>query len=557
MENVLAFARLYGYVRYFHPSDQAAATDWDAFAIRGVREVEGARNAEELVNRLRVLFAPIAPTVRIMTTGISPSILPELTEPRKRGEDVEVIRWNHTGIGIIKSEYTPYRSERRRAPLHNELPPSGWADPGESLIYDLDGGVSCAISLTLFTDAKGTIPHLPLPAAANPHDALRYTGDDRATRLAGVVIAWNIFQHFYPYFDVVDVDWSLVLRETLVSAATDAGRREFTKTLERMVAKLRDGHGSVSHRSVRNSYSIPLRWEWVEGKLVVTHVGPGANKGIRPGDEVMLIDGKRASDAMAEAELRVSAATDDARRHRAARALRFGAKDSDVEIRVGRDPASARLMGLRRTEYGDIAEPRPGNIEEIRPEIFYIDLERIDDSDFARVLPDLQKARAIIFDVRGYPRVSPDLLAHFIDRPVRSPIWMIPIVTVPDHNFDDYDTSGRWTIAPKEPRLTAKAIFLTDSRAISYAESFMGIVEHYRLGEIIGEPTAGTNGNVNTVMLPGGYQIHWTGMGVVKHDGSQHHGVGILPTIPVRRSIEGIRAGRDEQLERAIGMMNE
>jgi len=80
----------------------------------------------------------------------------------------------------------------------------------------------------------------------------------------------------------------------------------------------------------------------------------------------------------------------------------------------------------------------------------------------------------------------------------------------------------------------------------------MGIVEHYKLGEIVGEPTAGTNGNINPFTVPGGYSIVFTGMKVLKQDGSQHHGVGIQPTIPVSRTRAGIAAGRDEMLERAI-----
>jgi C-terminal processing protease CtpA/Prc len=80
----------------------------------------------------------------------------------------------------------------------------------------------------------------------------------------------------------------------------------------------------------------------------------------------------------------------------------------------------------------------------------------------------------------------------------------------------------------------------------------MGIVEAYRLGEIVGEATAGTNGNVNPFVLPGGYSVSWTGMQVLKHDGSRHHGVGIRPTIPVQRTRAGVAAGRDELLERAV-----
>ena len=45
-------------------------------------------------------------------------------------------------------------------------------------------------------------------------------------------------------------------------------------------------------------------------------------------------------------------------------------------------------------------------------------------------------------------------------------------------------------------------IFVTAARAISYAGSLMGIIEHYRVGDIVGGPTAGTNGDVYATALP-------------------------------------------------------
>ena len=111
---------------------------------------------------------------------------------------------------------------------------------------------------------------------------------------------------------------------------------------------------------------------------------------------------------------------------------------------------------------------------------------------------------------------------------------------------------SNWSIQPQQPRLTSNLAYVIDGRAISYAETWMGVVEHYRVAEIVGQPTAGTNDNVNPFTVPSGYRISWTGMKVLKHDGSQHHGVGILPTIPFERTIEGVRQGRDELLERAV-----
>jgi C-terminal processing protease CtpA/Prc len=64
-----------------------------------------------------------------------------------------------------------------------------------------------------------------------------------------------------------------------------------------------------------------------------------------------------------------------------------------------------------------------------------------------------------------------------------------------------------------------------------------------------GNSLAGSFGVKGT--YPGGYRVAWTGMKVLKHDGSQHHGIGISPTIPVARTRAAVAAGRDEFLEAA------
>ena len=46
-------------------------------------------------------------------------------------------------------------------------------------------------------------------------------------------------------------------------------------------------------------------------------------------------------------------------------------------------------------------------------------------------------------------------------------------------------------------------------------------------------------------------------MKVVKHDGSQHHGVGIQPTIFLSKTIKGVREGKDEFLDKAIELANQ
>jgi hypothetical protein len=74
LTNQKAFAKLYGYVRFFRPSDQAAATDWETFAVEGARKLEDAASTAELTARLQQIFQPIAPTVRIFPSGARPQV---------------------------------------------------------------------------------------------------------------------------------------------------------------------------------------------------------------------------------------------------------------------------------------------------------------------------------------------------------------------------------------------------------------------------------------------------------------------------------------------------
>ena len=77
------------------------------------------------------------------------------------------------------------------------------------------------------------------------------------------------------------------------------------------------------------------------------------------------------------------------------------------------------------------------------------------------------------------------LLPHLSDRLLQSDEFNVPIFTQPDRRNVAFEDRG-WRLEPAAPRFRGRFVFMTDERAISYAESIMGIVEAYRLGEIVG-----------------------------------------------------------------------
>jgi len=721
VRNLRAFAKAYGYVRYFHPSDAAADVDWDAFAARGARRVSDAASPEELRGVLADLFAPVAPSVRFTRSSADEPPAPEWAA-RSDTSDLDVVVWQHVGMGTdrVNSVYRSARMHRVRelttatgnavvsrsldaealrgreirftGSLLAESPdtrahlwfrvdrPSGtgffdnmmdrsvtsetWTEAeirgmvdedarrvvlgalilgGDASVDDLrleardgDAWVEIPLSNAGFELDRGGSPpgwnttgpgwnietssdraiegerRLAVRAGRtriagplferHPAPGERHRGElgydlvawvplsiwsedgrtldvddpeepgidtgtpsDREIRLADVIVTWNAFQHFYPYWDVVDADWDAVLTEALERVVADPSGDRHRTTLRAMVAALGDGHGSVSDPDGQTAGRLPFAMEWVEDSVVV--VAPerasaaahdsardGASAGKGPasrGDVVLAIDGQDAGELLAS-EVELESGTLRWRRWKAVRSLGAGSIGSEARVVLRRHDGAIDTLVLNRVAGSPPAEGRPEQIATLESGILYVDLDRAPMAAIESRLDELARARAVIFDLRGYPNGNHVVLTHLSDEPLRSAHWMTPEIVRPDGAGEAAYRESRWHLAPGEPRFDGRAIFLTDGRAISYAESVMGIVEAYGLGPIVGEATAGANGNVNVLRLPSGHTIRWTGMRVEKHDRSQHHLVGIEPTHPAGRTIEGVRAGRDEVLERAL-----
>ena len=80
----------------------------------------------------------------------------------------------------------------------------------------------------------------------------------------------------------------------------------------------------------------------------------------------------------------------------------------------------------------------------------------------------------------------------------------------------------------------------------------LATAQHHKVGLVFGAPTAGANGNIRLVKLPAGFVFQYTGIRVVNYDGSPFHTHGVIPDVPVQRTINGVTQNRDEVLEQAL-----
>ncbi len=558
LENLKAASRLLSYVRFFHPSDQAVAVrSWDALAVRMMEEAEPAADAPDLAARLQQVLEPVAPTLVVWASASEGAP----TLPVAPESATQLARWEHSGAGTISvpNGGNVYASTVAREPVTVSAGQRAAADC--FLLKSLGGGVSCRLPVMLYANASGTFPQLPVQTCWSSADGQPLlTADNRSTRLAAVALCWGVMQNFYPYFDVVQTDWEEALTAGLARAATDADDSDFLHTLNALIAKLHDGHGSVFNPAIMPTSLLPVSLAWAGQDLVIAGKTASVPGPVTVGDVLVSLNGRPIADVCDDLSAEISAASEGWKKTRLLDSLATSDRLPDSVPARLRHPDGAEydvtLAKEPRQMVPNATAKRPANGAQLAPGIVYFNLNGADTSALDAVMPDLDKALGIVFDLRGYPGSGGyALMQHLIDTEATSARWNIPLVTLPDHEGWTYPPCGRWQLVPQAPRLKGKIAFLTDGRAISYAESIMGIVEAYKMGEIVGSTTAGTNGNVNPFTLPGGYTVSWTGMQVLKHDGSRHHGVGIRPTVPVVPTAQGIAQGRDEVLEKAIAVL--
>ena len=421
---------------------------------------------------------------------------------------------------------------------------------------DLGLGLKARVRLSL-TDAEASTPGAGLDALTAAVGAVTNPRGraDADVRLADVIVAWNVLRHFYPYWAEAAVDWESRLRPQLALAAAARDRSTQRDALRQLVADARDGHGNVfdsvsSERRAR----LPLHFSVIEGRVVVT--GTGVPAQVPVGSIVDAVEGRPAADWL-DAGMRLNSGSAQWRLARSMVDLQFCALDAGINISLQLPTALPREVAVPCTATSPVSEHRPNPVDERQQGLWYVDLTRVTAAELRPALPSLASAAGIVFDIRGYPTDAGILiLRHLIDSR-ESDLWMhVARIVGPFGQVENWQSFG-WNLQPALPHLAARRVFLTDGRAISYAESVMGYVKDRKLGTIIGAPTAGTNGNIVTFATPGGFAVTFTGMRVTGHDGrAQHHLVGITPDIMLQPTLAGVRAGRDELLERALAQLN-
>ena len=118
---------------------------------------------------------------------------------------------------------------------------------------EIGNGLVCKMPLVLKGDNSTTYPKadsLMVSILANKLKKGRYgkkaDGNGLILRIANVINAGNIIHHFFPYFDVLNVNWEEAVSTGIKRSFSDKDKHDHKLTLESILAHLVDAHVSVS-----------------------------------------------------------------------------------------------------------------------------------------------------------------------------------------------------------------------------------------------------------------------------------------------------------------------
>lgn len=347
--------------------------------------------------------------------------------------------------------------------------------------------------------------------------------------------------------------------------------------LEKAVAACNDGHTYllVNNGIFERPQCSPFSTVLVGGKLYVNAVESDNLKqlGLKRGMEILAVNGEPVREYAAH-NLRpyVSASTPQWADHEMFDGYGFSYG------RVG-DPMVMRLVTPDKSDTVEIKYDREGGImKHSKPEDPKLSMRRTDGNiailtipDFSTdktvhffdsIYPELQKAAALVIDLRGNgggnSLYADHILRHLTTDSIDRNLWSTPIYRPAFASWgyeDGVYESGPQKMAPvdgREPYL-GPVVILTDRGTFSSAEDFCATFKGMNRGSIIGTPTGGSTGNGVRVMLTKGIGVNICSKHDRMPDGREFVGVGIIPDIIVEETPESYFSDTEDiMLEKAI-----
>ena len=520
---VANFIKVWGFLKYYHPSIASGNFDWDSVFVNHVNNIINAKNALQLDNEILTLINSVDKPKKVESHKLPDSLF----------------TMNKVNTNWISNSKT----------FNNKIK--------NHLRYIYDNKNQDANKYIKIVNETADF------SGEKKYDSIGFPNMNY--RLLFLARFWNIINYFAPY-KYLTTNWDDVLAKFIPSIINSNERLSYYTTLQRLSKSLKDGHSQLAINGQMLSdlffgnYTPPFYCEILDGRVVVRNVGTDSVAkylNIKQGDIVLKIDGEEVTKIIAYKRTYISSSNEADEIHQLSRFILDG-QTSKAVLEIKRDnriiKTTITRISTQSRDWGAMINYtyNDAGYKKLNDSVLLIYAMQIWKGNIDTIKYLIKRSKAVIFDVRNYPQ-NDDFFS--IADPFLSEPKTIDYSTI---SLPQQPGLFKWKSNPNkighvsDSAYKGKVIILCDERTQSQGEYSCMVLQIIPGCVTIGSQTAGADGIVTNIPMGNGVTISYSGYGVYYPDETQTQRVGIKIDIPVKKTIEAVKNNKDEILDRAL-----
>ena len=421
-------------------------------------------------------------------------------------------------------------------------------------------------------------------------------------KVYGLSLFWQEVNYNFVYLNKVDREaWNTRYRELIDEVQKTENDYEYYRLLQAFCAMLGDGHTNVYfpekiQAQLFNTHfgEYRLFLSNIDGKAIISRVNASKKREIPIGTEIVKVNGVPTAEYRSQfVKPYISSSTVHILEDWSVMRLFEAPEGTSFEVEMLTPKGETKRLKLthQKTEEQEVYPVWPDwellQLTWPEKDLAYIKLNTFSDpaidSIFFAKLPELRKAKKMIIDLRdnggGSSEIGCAILKHLTNDQVLFGSTMRSRQHIPSYKawgnwVEAADTVGdEWarksylafrdemyydfeyapdTIYGEVERIVVPTVVLIGHNTASAAEDFLIWADGQKHMTKIGEPTFGSTGQPMLLEMPGGGSARICTKQDRYPDGREFVGVGILPDILVKPTIEDYQKNRDAAFEKAL-----
>lgn len=370
-------------------------------------------------------------------------------------------------------------------------------EPGEICNKKIDENMWLSIPLTLYDNGYTTLPKSNLPLEAH----ISMNPEGRITKIATFIEMWNLLRT-YSNLNKSDENWDNFFLENISRIAESKSSEEFLSILNQLLKATNNIRSEAWLTKPPKDFTLPFVVDFIDGNVVVIK---SLDSKIEVGDKLISIDNTNLANYLKEKTQQYPGNSLIWKQKKAYYSLVEGDFQSNVNLEVDRNGKNIAVPITRNLTNREVHIERPLTLEWLDSNIIYIDGTRFNDFEMTQLMANFKNAKGVVVDLRGESLLSEHFLGFFIDEDIPTYEWTLSSYVSPCKVKINKKING--SVKAKHSVFPHNIVFLSNETSVGTSETILRLVKFYGIGQIIGEPTAGSYDFMQQSKLPALYNF--------------------------------------------------